>query len=631
MPRRFQTIAVLGAGLFALALGVPNSPAQPIRKSPLPSKDAVARAETLINELYGSDLAKAQKDAQFRSGLAAMFLREAKDTSDDPAGRFVLLQTALSLASKAGDGATALQAIEELAEGYTVPAAEVFQMKLKALSIASRAAAAPEAHQAVIDSALALLDDALASDDFSASLELIQTAENAGKSLRNISQVSSIRKRRDEVLTLQKHFARWQPFADRLAKDASDAEANAEMGKYHALIKGNWELGLPLLAKGNDTGLKAAASLDMADPKDPALQSSVGAKWQALAAAYKDAMHVQTLLRAHFWYQQALAAAAPSETDAIAARLKSIMDGLPAEYRVGDIAIELRRCEGHLGPVFSAAFSPDGKRIVSGSADGSIRLWDSKTGKEQRRLDGHNGRVWSVAFAPEGRRVLSGAFDNSARIWDVASAREFRRLSGHTDYVRSAVFSQDGRHVLSGGDDRILRLWNADTGKEIRSFPGHNHFVWHVALSRDGKRALSGSLDRTIRLWDVESGTEIRRLDGHNDTVLSVAFSPDGRRGLSGSTDKSLKLWDLDSGKELLTFIGHEGYVNSVAFSPDGRRILSGSQDGTLRLWDAHSGKELRKLEGHRDQVWCVAFSRDGRFALSAGQDQTVRIWGGMR
>lgn len=597
-------------------------------KRAVPPQAALSKAEALIQELYKDDFTKAKGDNAVRSRLAQTLLQEGKDTTDLIAGRFQLLVHARELASEAGDGPTALQAIEELAQSFKLPAKDVFSMKIDALALASKASATPDAYQTVVDSSLALLEDALALDDFRASEQLLATAEAAGKKLRNVPLVASIRKRHDEVAALQKEYAHWQPFAEKLAKSPDDAEANLEMGKYLALIKGNWERGLPLLAKGSGE-LKTLAEMEpVANPVTKA-GFDVGVHWERAANSLPENMRPQALLRAYYWYQQALAGNEIATAD-VERRLKTITDQLPPELRVGEIAGELKKCEGHFGPVYAAAFSPDGKKAVSGSADGSLRIWDTKTGKEQRRLDGHSGRVWCVAFAPDGRRVASGGFDGSVRVWDLVSGRETRRFN-HNDYVRSVVFSSDGHHVLSGGDDKLVRLWSLDTGNEVRSFKGHDHFVWCVALSRDGKRALSASLDKTVRLWDVDTGEELKKLTGHADTVLSVVFSPEGRRALSGSTDKTIKLWNLETGEVIRTFTGHKGYVHSVAFSPDGRRALSASQDNTVRLWDALTGEPLRTLEGHRDQVWFVAFSRDGRLALSSGQDNVVRIWGGAR
>lgn len=631
-----RRLAVFLATAFVATLLATSASLSQTKKSAIPGKEAQAKAEALIQELFKDDLAKAQKDPAAKARLAMTFLQEGKDTNDDPAGRYVLYRHALTLASEAGDAPTALQAIEEMALEYGLPAAQVFRTKIDALLTASKAVSTPDAYHTVMDAALVLLEDALAADDFPAAQTLITTAENAGRKLKNVALVASIRKRGEDVSRLQKEYAAWEPYAKRLAQNPADPEANAQMGIYQALIKGNWERGLPLLAKGNDAKLKPLAALDLAEPKDSAKQAALAEQWRqaglALAKGRKDhPILIHALLRSYHWYQQALADATPGAVSGLEKRMQEVMDLLPPEYRVGEIAIELKKCEGHFGPVFAGDFSPDGKRAVSAGGDNSVRLWDVKTAKELKRLDGHSGRVWTVAFAPDGRRVFSGSFDGTIRLWDLASGREIRRFTGHTDYVRGVAVSGDGHLLLSGGDDRTVRLWNADTGKEIQSFPGHNHFVWCVALSRDGKRALSGSLDKTVRLWDTASGKELKKFEGHADTVLAVAFSPEGRRAVSASTDQTLKVWDLETGKELKTLTGHKGYVQGVAFSPDGRRILSAGQDHTVRLWDAHTGKELRTLEGHRDQVWHVAFSRDGRLALSTGHDQTLRIWGGAR
>jgi hypothetical protein len=597
----------------------------------IPDRTALDKAEALVRELYQEQYDKAKKDAVARAQLAALLLQEGKETNDYPAGRFVLFREARELAAQAGDAPIALQAIDELASDFGIQAAAAFQMKIKALTAASAAVAAPHAYQTIVDTALVLMEDALAADDYEAALNLTATAENAARKLKIVALVSNIRKRGEEVTALQKEFARWKPFADALRQNPKDAEASLEMGKYYALVRGNWERGLPLLAQGSDPSLKAIAAADLEEPKNGPGLVALAVAWQKLAKGSPEALKVQALLRSYYWFQQALPELDENARASVEKRMQALMDQVPPEYRVGEIVAEVRRFEAGLGPVYDVAFSPDGRKAVAGGADHALHVWDTRTGKEVRRLDGHSGRVWTVAFAPDGRRIASGGFDNTIRLWDLVSGRELRRLGSHDDYVRSVVFSTDGKRLLSGGDDRLLRLWDTTTGKELQTFKGHDHFVWSVALSRDGRRALSGGLDKTVRLWDVDSGSELKRLEGHKDTVLSVAFSPDGRRALSGSTDKTLILWDLEAGRPLQTFTGHTGYVQAVAVSPDGRRALSAGQDKSVRLWDIHTGQELRRLDGHRDQVWSVAFSRDGRWALSAGNDGVVRLWGGSR
>ncbi|EMD36360.1 hypothetical protein CERSUDRAFT_155994 [Gelatoporia subvermispora B] len=293
----------------------------------------------------------------------------------------------------------------------------------------------------------------------------------------------------------------------------------------------------------------------------------------------------------------------------------------------------LLQMSGHAGDVFSVAFSPDGTRVVSGSRDKSVRIWDARTGDLlMDPLEGHRNTVNSVAFSPDGAVVVSGSLDKTIRLWNARTGEQIMDpLVSHSDGVLCVAFSPDGAQIISGSKDHTLRLWDAKTGHPLlHAFEGHTGDVNTVMFSPDGRQVVSGSDDATIRLWDVTTGEEVMEpLSGHTDWVRSVAFSLDGTQIVSGSADATIRLWDARTGAPIIDpLVGHTDLVLSVAFSPDGARIVSGSADKTVRLWDAATGRPaMQPFEGHGDYVWSVGFSPDGSTVISGSGDNTIRLW----
>src|SRR5262245_23708303 len=163
----------------------------------------------------------------------------------------------------------------------------------------------------------------------------------------------------------------------------------------------------------------------------------------------------------------------------------------------------------HEGDVWTAAFSADGKRIITASDDKTTRFWDAETGKQiGRSLKLNTNTVSSVALSPDGKRVVSASGDKTARLWEAETGKQIGELLiGHADIVRSAAFSPDGKRVVTASSDNTARLWNAETGRQIgEPLVGHTGFVLSAAFSPDGKRVVTASADNMARLWDVETG-----------------------------------------------------------------------------------------------------------------------------
>ncbi len=275
----------------------------------------------------------------------------------------------------------------------------------------------------------------------------------------------------------------------------------------------------------------------------------------------------------------------------------------------------------------SVAFSPDGKWVLTGSTDKTAKTWDAQTGKNILTFRGHSAEIFSCAFSPDGKRIVTGCCDKTAKVWDTVSGHELLTLKGHTGWLNLTRFSLDGKRIVTGSTDETAKIWDAQTGKDLLTLKGHKAMVYSAAFSPDGKRIVTGSPDKTAKVWDAVHGHEILNLTGHMADIDSASFSPDGQRIVTGSEDKTAIVWDAQTGKAVHTLKGHTDQVHSAAFSPDGKHIVTGSSDKTARVWDAVSGHEIMTLKGHKIGLSSVAFSPDGKRILTGSGDKTAKIW----
>ncbi len=282
---------------------------------------------------------------------------------------------------------------------------------------------------------------------------------------------------------------------------------------------------------------------------------------------------------------------------------------------------------GHTSTVGSAAFSPDGRRIVTASWDDTIRIWDAVTGQQLLQLGAGGVEAASACFSPDGKRIVAALWDSTAHAWDATTGQQLMQFDGHTEGLNDIAFSSDGTRVVTSASDNTARIWNAATGQELMQLSGHTDNVRTAAFSPDGARIVTASNDKTARIWGAGTGRQLVLLSGHTDQVNSAAFSPDGQHVLTTSDDGTARIWDAATGRQLMTLNAHTKQVTSAAFSPDGLRIATASWDKFIRIWDSSTGQLLNVLGGHTGPVKSVAFSPDGKQIVTGSDDGTARIW----
>jgi WD40 repeat protein len=292
--------------------------------------------------------------------------------------------------------------------------------------------------------------------------------------------------------------------------------------------------------------------------------------------------------------------------------------------------IETRRTKtlaSYKNPIRDAVFNGDATRVIIASGN-TVEILDSESGR-QIVLLAHINKVNSIALSPDGRRVLTTS-DTTARTWDSDSGQEILpTIGGHQGRVSNAIYSPDGSTIATISDDHWGGLWDAQTGKLIAQLD-HTAKLNSVNFSADGNRIVTASDDKTTKLWDGRTGKRLEiSLRPHDSYVLNAVFSPDGNSILTTSGDLSARISSSVTGSEIAVLKGHGAKVGFGAFSLDGRQILTVSDDKTARIWNARVSDDIITFSGHLDSVWSINFSPDpnDHRVITASDDHTVRIW----
>ena len=313
---------------------------------------------------------------------------------------------------------------------------------------------------------------------------------------------------------------------------------------------------------------------------------------------------------------------------------------------------------GHTAAITSAAFSPDGTRIVTTSMDFTARVWDVATGEAIVELVGHKSPIHFAEFNPDSNRIVTvpraelGTLTDAARLWDTETGELLAELSGHTSPLTHARFSPDGTRLVTASWDRTARIWDTATGQLLTILTGHKYGVTHTEFSPDSNRVFTFGLEDSVRVWNAATGELLAELaesstgggprdfaakaesfaksfGSANGGISFIAFNPDGTRYvvMPGVWGETPRIYDVATGVMLTELAGHTGWRNFATFSADGSRIVTATGDETARVWDPVSGALLVELVGHTKGVVSADFSKDNSRIVTASSDGTARIW----
>jgi WD40 repeat protein len=273
--------------------------------------------------------------------------------------------------------------------------------------------------------------------------------------------------------------------------------------------------------------------------------------------------------------------------------------------------------EGHTSEVKSVTWSHDGSKILSGSDDDTVKIWDGMTGELLNTLEGHSDSVLSVAWNHDDSKIASASGDGTIKIWDGVTCELLMTLEAPFSYLRLVSWNHDSCKIVSSSGDGKVGIWNAITGTLLLTLTGRTDWAQSAFWNHDSTKIVSAS-NKTIKIWNASTGELLKSLDGHSEPVVSASWNHDDSLIVSGSWDKTIKIWDGVTGELLKTLEGHSGWVQAVSWNHDGSRILSASDDHSIRIWNAGTG-ELEEIVSETANVVTIAWNPDETRIVSGG------------
>jgi len=289
----------------------------------------------------------------------------------------------------------------------------------------------------------------------------------------------------------------------------------------------------------------------------------------------------------------------------------------------------LREFKGHESGVKAVAVFPDRRRMVTGSDDKTLRLWDLTTGVVLKKMKGHRSRVWRLAVSRDGQLIASGDTGGYLIVWHGETGKSLTQpIKAHSDWIYSLDFTPDGTVLATGSADKTTKLWSTKTW-ELQGNPIEcGDYVLCVRYSPSGK-LMAIATDNNIQIYDTDTRECVASFKAHTESNFSLAWTPDGTRLLTSgnNSDPTIREWDVLTWQQVGDpWTGHTGYISSLTVNPAGTLIASASDDHHIRLWRLSDRRTVATFK-HSSSPECVTFSVDGKHILSGGEDKMISEW----
>jgi WD40 repeat protein len=293
------------------------------------------------------------------------------------------------------------------------------------------------------------------------------------------------------------------------------------------------------------------------------------------------------------------------------------------------VTTPLREFRGHEDHIRAVAVFPDERRMVTGSEDKTLRLWDLKTGVMLKKMVGHSCRVWRLAVSQDGKLIASGDEEGGLIVWHGETGEALTQpIQAHSGVIYSLIFSPDGTMLATGSRDETMKQWNTKTWEQQGDPINCGGWVYCVRYSPSGE-LLATATDNNIEIYNPATRERVVSFKAHMSESWSLAWTPDGTRLLTSGDDSDCTICEWDTSTwELVgdSSSGHSDYIQSIAVNPAGTLIASASHDNHVRLWRLPDRRNLAMFS-HSSGLTCVTFSVDGKHILSGGEDKMISEW----